>query len=98
MAGEQTPEGTLTRAKRTLGRHWRWLKPLSLRYVEAFTLDITKLKTKKQSTRMVKCECPDCGYIVRTTRKWLEEGAPICPCNKREMRYEGRGSELEEAA
>ncbi len=35
---------------------------------------------KKQSTRLVKCECKNCGYTVRTTRKWLEEvGAPICP-------------------
>lgn len=35
---------------------------------------------KKQSTRMIKCECEHCGYSVRTTRKWLEEaGAPICP-------------------
>lgn len=33
----------------------------------------------KQSTRMVKCECPDCGYTARTTRKWLDIGTPICP-------------------
>jgi hypothetical protein len=44
---------------------------------------------KKQSTRMIKCECKDCGYIARTTNKWIEEkGAPICPCNKTAMRYE----------
>jgi len=36
MAGEQTPQAALARAERTLGRHWRWLTPLSLRYVEAF--------------------------------------------------------------
>lgn len=35
---------------------------------------------KKQSTRMVKCECPECGYTIRTTRKWIDQlGAPICP-------------------
>jgi len=35
---------------------------------------------KKQTTRMVKLQCPECDYIVRTTRKHLEEkGAPICP-------------------
>lgn len=35
---------------------------------------------KKQTTRMIKCECPECGYVARTTRTWLEEaGAPICP-------------------
>ncbi|MFG3715839.1 hypothetical protein [Micromonospora sp. NPDC047730] len=41
---------------------------------------------KKQTTRMLKVECPDSGYTARTTRKWLDEvGAPICPCHKREM-------------
>ena len=35
---------------------------------------------KKQKTRMVKCECAGCGYVVRTAKKWLDEiGAPHCP-------------------
>jgi hypothetical protein len=34
----------------------------------------------KQGTRMLKLICPDCGYIVRTTSKWLEVGYPTCPC------------------
>lgn len=35
---------------------------------------------KKQSTRLIKAECPECGYNVRVTRKWLDEvGAPLCP-------------------
>lgn len=35
---------------------------------------------RKQSTRMLKCECSDCGYVARITRKWLAgAGAPICP-------------------
>lgn len=34
---------------------------------------------KKQGTRLLKCECETCGYIVRTTAKWIEEaGAPHC--------------------
>ena len=41
---------------------------------------------KKQSTRLVKCECDDCGYTVRTTSKWLDlYGAPLCPCNSEAM-------------
>ena len=45
--------------------------------------------TKKQTTRMVKCECEKCGYAVRTSRKWLDEaGAPLCPCNKKAMKFE----------
>lgn len=35
----------------------------------------------KQSTRMLKTECPATGYTARTTRKWLDlYGAPVCPC------------------
>ena len=35
---------------------------------------------KKQPTRYLKCWCPECGYTVRTTRKWLDEaGPPHCP-------------------
>jgi hypothetical protein len=34
---------------------------------------------KKQGTRLIKCECSECGYIARTTAKWIEEaGAPYC--------------------
>lgn len=33
----------------------------------------------KQSTRLMKCECRECGYTVRVTRKWLEVGPPHCP-------------------
>lgn len=44
---------------------------------------------KKQTTRLIKCECGKCGYNVRVTRKWLDEiGAPLCPCNKEPMDFE----------
>lgn len=43
-------------------------------------LDQNKGPVKKQTTRLIKCECPECGFTVRTTRKWLDEvGAPLCP-------------------
>lgn len=36
-------------------------------------------KMKKQSTRLMKVECSDCGYVARVTRKWIEDvGAPYC--------------------
>lgn len=35
---------------------------------------------KKQSTRMNLIKCPECGYQVRTTKKWMEVGMPTCPC------------------
>lgn len=34
---------------------------------------------KKQDARMLKCSCSGCGYIVRTTAKWLEVATPTCP-------------------
>lgn len=43
----------------------------------------------KQTTRMIKCQCGSCGYICRTTHEWLDKaGAPLCPCNTKEMDYE----------
>lgn len=38
---------------------------------------------KKQGTRMLKVECPEDGYVVRTTAKWIEVGLPVCPCGTR---------------
>jgi hypothetical protein len=35
---------------------------------------------KKQGTRMIKLSCPSCGYVVRTSRKWIEVGLPTCVC------------------
>lgn len=40
---------------------------------------------KTQGTRLLKCECDECGYTVRVTKKWLEFGTPICPCNEKPM-------------
>lgn len=42
---------------------------------------------KKQGTRMLKVACgQDSGYVVRMTRKWLDEvGAPKCPCHDEVM-------------
>jgi predicted transcriptional regulator len=41
----------------------------------------------KQGTRMLKVECSEgSGYIVRMTRKWLDEyGTPSCPCHEERM-------------
>lgn len=37
-------------------------------------------KSAKQSTRQLKVVCPECGYTLRATRKWLNVGLPSCPC------------------
>lgn len=39
----------------------------------------------KQGTRMIKVTCTTCGYTVRTTRRWLEHGSPICPVDMESM-------------
>ena len=39
---------------------------------------------KRQTTRLLKVLCEDCGYTVRVTRTWIDKlGCPICPgCNE----------------
>lgn len=38
---------------------------------------------KKQSTRLIKCQCELCGYTVRVAQTWITEvGAPICPADE----------------
>ena len=35
---------------------------------------------KPQKCRMIKVSCPECGYTVRVSKKWIEEaGYPLCP-------------------
>lgn len=49
-------------------------------------LNLSMRPTKKQTTRMIKCECSECGYIARTSMANIEDhGAPLCPCNKEAM-------------
>jgi RNA-directed DNA polymerase len=37
LAGEPTVEGIVARASGTLGRRWRWLRPLARRYIDSIT-------------------------------------------------------------
>lgn len=43
----------------------------------------------KQGTRMLKVQCPDCDYTVRTTRKWLDLGLPTCVCGTKMVDVSG---------
>jgi hypothetical protein len=45
----------------------------------ALTTGGISTKGPKQSTRMIKAQCGACGYIARTTMKWILTGIPICP-------------------
>lgn len=42
----------------------------------------------KQSTRLLKAWCAECGYTVRVTRKWLEIAPPTCTTCDTEMESE----------
>jgi hypothetical protein len=47
-------------------------------------------KFKAQTTRLLKVNCEQCGYVVRVTKKWVEEaGTPICPTDKVPMKAPG---------
>lgn len=45
-------------------------------------LDKSQSPHKKDGTRLIKVACGDCGYTVRTTKKWLDVGMPVCPCGE----------------
>jgi len=89
--------GKMTEAeagKELLGTIAGWVKALG-GYPHA-SLKPGRKPKKTQTTRMVKCECEECGYAVRTSRKWLAKaGAPLCPCNEQPMSYKVP-AELEE--
>jgi len=68
-------------------RLWAWL---DLLLADAGPMPHAKLNWSKgtstappkQTTRMIKLECSMCGYIARTTAKWiLEVGAAHCPAH-----------------
>jgi len=42
-------------------------------------LDPTQQK-KPQTTRMLKIQCPDCDWMARTSKKWMDLGLPVCAC------------------
>jgi rubrerythrin len=57
----------------------------------------TEDKLKKQTTRMKKCVCEECGYTVRLAKKWMDEvGLPICPGGSAEKPHGPTKSELPE--
>ncbi len=44
------------------------------------SVDVNRAGLPKQSTRLIKVACGECGYPVRVTRVWLTKaGAPVCP-------------------
>jgi hypothetical protein len=46
---------------------------------------------KVQSTNMLKLICPSCGYVVRSTNKWINLGLPICGIDQTPFILESKG-------
>ena len=59
-------------------REWITSKIEDMPKFDYGSLDLSN--RKKQTTRMVKVECMDCGYTLRTTQKWIDVGLPTCCC------------------
>ena len=75
-----TPPGDELKARLTFLSQWLGAYPHSA---------LKKKVRGSVGSRMVKMSCGDCGYIARTTRKWLElNGAVQCPCNGHTMNSE----------
>lgn len=53
-------------------------------------LDPGQSGVKKQTTRMLKLECPDCGFVCRASNKAITEvGIPFCACEGNQMKLAG---------
>jgi hypothetical protein len=52
-------------------------------------------RPKKQSTRLLKAECPGCGFTIRLSKKWADLGLPTCPTEGAALALDG-GSEARE--
>jgi hypothetical protein len=73
----------------------QWLQDEVLPLLGAYPHDAVDPSTrKKQGTRMIKLVCPETGYTVRTTKKWLARGVPTSPAGC-EMVVEAEGNEDE---
>lgn len=57
-----------------------WVNDVVIPKIGPYPAGKILLNYRKQTTRMVKCECSTCQYPVRTTRLWIEnKGPPHCP-------------------
>jgi hypothetical protein len=52
---------------------------------------MSTMSRKKQTTRLLKCECAECGYTVRISKKWLDVAMPVCPTDEEPMRCDAVG-------
>ena len=56
------------------------LRQIESELVEYPHAKLTPIINKPQSTRMLKLQCGSCGWMARTSRKWIDLGLPTCAC------------------
>lgn len=91
--GEHGHRGPFVEAAKAVGLTKPWtatsvgpdLKPLLVEVAETLgeyphSPLTPSVQRAPQTTRMLKLTADCCGYIARTTRKWIEFGLPSCPC------------------
>jgi hypothetical protein len=52
-------------------------------------------RPKKQSTRLLKAGCPECGYTIRLAKKWADVGLHGCPSDGAVLLLGGPGEAAE---
>jgi hypothetical protein len=67
LAGEMTVEGIVDRGGKTLGRNWRWLRPLARRYVESIGGE-----TRPRQRNLIQFLLEDPGF-QRAWSKYFDE-------------------------
>lgn len=46
---------------------------------------VTYTRKSGAGSRLLKAGCPECGYTIRVTAKWIAFGLPTCPCGTEMM-------------
>jgi hypothetical protein len=68
-----------------------WLKALIGEWISAegeYPHSTLSTRYKKQSTRLHKCDCVQCGYTMRISSKWLKLATPRCPLGHGDMTHD----------
>lgn len=77
-----TPGSALTQTLRDITAH---LGPFP--HGQLRTTDGSEEKPRTQTTYMLKLMCSQCGYTVRTTQKWIDQGLPLCGICSDDVRW-----------
>ena len=68
-----------------------WLKALINEWISAegeYPHSTLSTRYKKQTTRLHKCDCVQCGYTMRISSKWLKLATPRCPLGHGDMTHD----------